>query len=224
MSKLFWVRDIHQVKLYSGINLLTGCTTDILIRFGYNNDVKFTETLSTIIPENGVGVLDRGFAELDQIREMIARESYFVMRIKNSWNLEWSEEENGKMKVEKKKYVECRVVNFCDLETQTEYRLATNLPEEVSNEEIGEIYRSRWQIELLWKFLKMHLKLDRMVCKNESGIELQIYMALIAYLILELVEIPEIWGNKLLDKLRYLQGCMSREISYVHWLEGLVFQ
>ncbi|WP_265578470.1 transposase, partial [Microcystis aeruginosa] len=41
---------------------------------------------------------------------------------------------------------------------------ATDLPLEgegaVSNEEVAEIYIQRWQIELLWKFLKMHLKLD----------------------------------------------------------------
>lgn len=41
----------------------------------------------------------------------------------------------------------------CDLEKEEEFRLATNLPaEEITNEEIGEIYRQRWQIELLWKF------------------------------------------------------------------------
>ena len=41
---------------------------------------------------------------------------------------------------------------------------------EVSNEEIVEIYVQRWQIELLQKFLKMHLKLDRLMTKNENGI------------------------------------------------------
>jgi putative transposase len=75
------------------------------------------------------------------------------------------------------------------LETQTEYRLATNLVEEVSNEEIGEIYRRRWDIERLWKFLKMHLKLDRLMMKNENDIRIQIYSCLIAYLSLNLVEI-----------------------------------
>jgi len=37
-----------------------------------------------------------------------------------------------------------------NVETRTEFRLATNLPiEEVTNEEIREIYRQRWQIALL---------------------------------------------------------------------------
>jgi len=36
----------------------------------------------------------------------------------------------------------------------------------------------------IWKFLKMHLKLDRLITKNLNGIAIQIYATLIAYLIL----------------------------------------
>ena len=75
----------------------------------------------------------------------------------------------------------------------------------VTNEEISEIYRQRWGIECLWKFLKMHLKLDKLITKNINGITIQIYSTLIAYLILQLVEIPQEFGNKLLDKLAYLE-------------------
>jgi IS4 transposase len=94
---------------------------------------------------------------------------------------------------------------------------------EVTAEDLGEIYRNRWQIELLWKFLKMPLKLDNLIAKSRHGIETQIYMCLIGYLILQLVEIPKIFGNKLLDKLRFLQACMCKKTSYYHWFEELGF-
>ncbi len=125
-----------------------------------------------------------------------------------------------------KKKVESRVVHFCDLEKKSEFRLVTNLAEggeaEISNEEITEFYRLRWQIELFWKFLKMHLKLDRLITKNCNGIEIQIYACLIGYVLLQLVEIPKDFGNKLLDKLRYLQAFMCENISYVHWFKKIV--
>ncbi len=35
-----------------------------------------------------------------------------------------------------------------------------------------------------------------------------IYASLIAYLILQLVSVRQEWGNKMLDKFRYLQACM----------------
>jgi putative transposase len=172
-------------------------------------------------------VMDRGFCKLERIKDLIQdKERYFVMRIKNDMSLQM--QENGKFLVGTgAKKVECRIVNYCDLEERTEFRLATNLPEigefAVSNEEIGEFYRNRWQIELLWKFLKMHLKLDRLITKNINGIEIQIYCCLIGYVILQLVEIPKEFGDKALDKLRYLQAFMCENISYVHWFRKIAF-
>ena len=119
------------------------------------------------------------------------------------------------------------MVNFCDVETKTEFRLVTNLPDDgdraVSDDEIRDIYRLRWGVELFWKFLKMHLKLDRLITKNINGIEIQIYCCLIGYIILQLVEIPKEFGDKALDKLRYLQAFMCENISYVHWFRKIVF-
>jgi putative transposase len=49
----------------------------------------------------------------------------------------------------------------------------------MSDEEIKEVYHMRWKIELLWKALKMHLKLDKIITKNGNGVRLQIYAVLI---------------------------------------------
>ena len=173
--------------------------------------------------------MDRGFASLLRIRELQnQKDGYFVLRIKNNVYLKM--QENGQFIIGKdSKKVTARVVNFCDLETHSEFRLVTNLPtakspEElgITNEEISSFYRLRWQIELLWKFLKMHLKLDRLITKNPNGIEIQIYACLIAYVLLQLVKIPQEAGKTLLDKLRYLQAFMCEQISYVHWFQKLL--
>ena len=100
-------------------------------------------------------------------------DTLFVVRIKNNMRTELN-------------HSRYRVIWFCDVESRTEFCLATNLSaEEFSNEEIGDIYRCRWQIELLWKFLKMHLKLDKLITKSRSGVTI-----LIGYMILQLMEIP----------------------------------
>lgn len=142
------------------------------------------------------------------------------MRIKNNWKLEF-EDASGLVKVGASDDAQAyRVINFCDLETKTEFRLVTNLPESgdaaVIDDEIRDIYRLCWGVEFLWKFLKMHLKLDKLITKNVNGITIQIYVSLIAYLILQLLSIPEQSGHTLLDKFRYLQSCMCQKISYVH--------
>ena len=151
---------------------------------------------------------------------------HFVLRINR--NIRVEKLENGKNLLGSgKNRIEARVVQFYDPETGSEFRLVTNLPSSeeggVDDKEISEIYRHRWQIELLWKFLKMHLKLDQLITKNLNGIEIQIYVCLIAYLILKLIKIPKEFGEELLDKLRYLHACVCAQISYVHWLPKLVF-
>ena len=68
----------------------------------------------------------------------------------------------------------------------------------------------------------MHLKLDKLITKNVNGVSIQIYMVLIAYLILLLIEIPAFYGSQLLDKFRYLQLELSRHCSIVHWSYDLL--
>lgn len=46
---------------------------------------------------------------------------------------------------------------------------------------------------MLWKFLKMHAILDYLLAKNVDGIAIQIYVTLITYLMLQLVDIPHVW-------------------------------
>jgi len=96
-----------------------------------------------------------------------------------------------------------RVVCFGNIQQKVDDYLATNIPEDImSNEEIGEAYRQRWAIEVLWKFLKMNLKLDKMMSKNLNGITIQVYVILIVYLILQLLKVPRMYGSKLVDKFR----------------------
>jgi putative transposase len=52
--------------------------------------------------------------------------------------------------------------------------------------EIAALYKARWQIELLFRWLKQHLKLKRFLARSENGVRLQIIAAMIAYLLLRI--------------------------------------
>lgn len=207
-SKLFWMQGVHQVKLLNGVNLEQHNPSECLIHFGQGHDAKFSESIPGMIPENGIGIMDRGFASWEFLDQLSQTQTLFVVPVKN----------NMRTELDHKRY---RVVWFCDLESQTEFRLATNV-EQMTNEEVGDTYRKRWQIEVLWKFLKMHLKLNNLITKNVNGVTLQIYMVLIAYLILQLIEIPAFYGRQLLDKFRYVQLELSCHCSIVHWSYDLL--
>jgi putative transposase len=53
--------------------------------------------------------------------------------------------------------------------------------------EIGALYKTRWQIELLFRWVKQHLRIRKFFGQNENAIRLQILAAMIAYLLLRIV-------------------------------------
>ncbi len=55
-----------------------------------------------------------------------------------------------------------------------------------SSVEIGALYKARWQIELLFRWIKQHLKLRKFLGRSENAIRLQILAAMIAYLLLRI--------------------------------------
>ena len=140
-SKLLHLQDIHQVKLFSGIDLLTSGVDGVLIHFGQGHDNKYGDETINSTPENAVGIMDRGFADLKRIQKLTKPEKkFFVLRIKNNWNVKIGENSKDIVgKYERETYVRC--VMFCDLEKRCEYRLVTNLPatgeRAISNEEIA---------------------------------------------------------------------------------------
>lgn len=52
--------------------------------------------------------------------------------------------------------------------------------------EIAALYKSRWQIELLFRWIKQHLRIRKFLGNSENAIRLQILAAMIAYLLLRL--------------------------------------
>jgi putative transposase len=52
--------------------------------------------------------------------------------------------------------------------------------------EIAALYKTRWQIELLFRWIKQHLHIRRFLGNNDNAIRLQIFAAMIAYALLRI--------------------------------------
>jgi IS4 transposase len=52
--------------------------------------------------------------------------------------------------------------------------------------EIGQLYKSRWGIELLFRWIKQHLKIRSFLGRSETAIRIQILTAMIAFLLLRI--------------------------------------
>jgi hypothetical protein len=84
-----------------------------------------------------------------------------------------------------------RLVTVWDERNQCEVKLLTNQLEFAANT-IADIYRERWQIELFFKALKQNLKIKTFVGTSANAVRIQIWTALIAILLLKILQFKSI--------------------------------
>jgi putative transposase len=82
--------------------------------------------------------------------------------------------------------VTMRVVGLWNPETERYHCYVTNLsPEQFDVEELATLYRQRWIIELLMKFMKSHCHLDHLDTANPDALRTHLYASLLAAVVLQ---------------------------------------
>jgi IS4 transposase len=80
-----------------------------------------------------------------------------------------------------------RKIRFYDRVLKREFEFLTNLFE-MRADLVAALYKLRWQIELLFKQLKQNFPLQYFLGDNENAIKIQIYCALIANLLMTVIQ------------------------------------
>ena len=76
-----------------------------------------------------------------------------------------------------------RLVHYRDPDTGKEYVFLTNLLE-LPAQIVVALYRQRWQIEIFFKWIKQNLKIKAFYGTSENAVLIQLWTAMIAYLLL----------------------------------------
>ncbi len=166
-------------------------------RYGLENNV-FEK--GTIIVE------DRGYFDFSLMMARINAENNFVTRIKDNTLYKTIEEkelpddkEQDILKDEiigltSKKAIESGI-NTQKLRLVHVYREDENKVIEIITNQLGwsartiaELYKKRWDIELFFKAMKQNLQIKTFLGTSENAVKSQIFVALISYLLLELIK------------------------------------
>ena len=79
-----------------------------------------------------------------------------------------------------------RRVTYVDPETHKRFRFLTNnfvLPALT----IAKIYKSRWQVELFFKWIKQHLRIKAFYGTSENAVKTQIWIAVSVYVLVAII-------------------------------------
>ena len=80
-----------------------------------------------------------------------------------------------------------RIVEYLDPTTKKRYQFLTNDLDRPA-QEIADIYKERWQIELFFKWIKQNLKIKTFFGTSENAVWSQIWIALILYLLIWMIK------------------------------------
>lgn len=86
-------------------------------------------------------------------------------------------------------------------------------------EELGDIYRSRWAIELFFKWIKQRLTLKHLYGTSPEAVENQVYLALISYCLLILIQLEMKSKHSLTQIYRWL--CVFLWKPSTVWVERI---
>lgn len=98
------------------------------------------------------------------------------------------------------------------LDTGTTLRLVTNDLEAPASE-IAALYRTRWQIELFFKWVKQNLRIRKFLGTSENAVRLQIITALIAFLLIRIAHQSWLCKCSLQDLVRLIRANLMHRKS-----------
>lgn len=105
-----------------------------------------------------------------------------------------------------------RRIGYWDPETRKHYVFLTN-NFKLSAKTIADIYKERWQIEIFFRWIKQNLKIKAFIGNSRNAVMTQIYIALIAYLLLCLFKFLSKIPVSLQNLIRVLQLNLFRRCT-----------
>ena len=146
-------------------------------------------------------IFDRGYNNFKELFRIQRMESFFVVRAKTNlqykcvkWKRRMPKNILSDAEFEltvynsRKDYPDnLRLVRYYDEEQDREFMFLTNAMD-LTAQQIADLYKNRWQIELFFKWLKQHLKIKKFWGTTENAVRIQIAAAITAYCLVAIVQ------------------------------------
>jgi hypothetical protein len=187
------------VKMHTLLDLRGNIPNFIHISDGKLHDVH---ALDMIVPEAGaIYVMDRGYVDFARLHGLHEAGAFFVTRAKSNLNAHRvysaaTDRTTGVIADQtialdgyytKRDYpVYLRRVRFRDAETGKTLVFLTNLTA-LPALTICDLYKSRWQVELFFKWIKQNLRIKTFYGTSENAVKTQIWIAVSVYVLVAII-------------------------------------
>jgi IS4 transposase len=188
------------VKLHTLLDLRGSIPCFIHISTGKMHDVNVLDQLP--LEAGSFYVMDRGYVDFARLHRFALASAFFVTRAKR--NLDFTRQ--AARKVDKTTGLRCdqtillagvkssqeypntlRRIVYYDTENQRRLVFLTN-NFELPAITIALLYKSRWQVELFFKWIKQHLRIKAFYGTNDNAVKVQVWVAISVYVLVAIVK------------------------------------
>jgi transposase len=188
------------VKLHTLMDLRGNIPSVIVISRGNVHDVNILDEL--VFEAGAIYIMDRGYLDFARLYRITQASAFFVTRTKKNTKLRrlYSHEVNRTSGViadqtitltgvtSRKDYPEkLRRIVYRDPITNKRLVFLTN-NFLLAATTIAALYKSRWQIEIFFKWIKQHLRIKAFFGTSENAVRTQIWIAVSVYVLVAIVK------------------------------------
>lgn len=191
------------IKVHTMLNAYEEVPQLIHFTDAATHDHTFLSRLS--LQRHQIALFDKGYVDYQQYAKWTEGDIFFVTRLKDKAAYEQLQEidipddcpadyiKDEKIQLRYKneskeeQTLTLRRVVYYDKEKDRIFSFLTNIMD-MTAEQIGLLYKMRWQIELLFKQLKQNFPLKYFLGDNENAIKIQIWCTLIANLLFTIIQ------------------------------------
>jgi len=188
------------IKLHSQLDLRGSIPTFVLISQAKMNDINFLDEVT--LEPGAMYVMDRGYFDFSRFFRFTTEGAWFVTRLKGNVTYRrvqiFARDSRAAIRCDalivplsrsaRKNYPQpLRLIEYFDADTQRILVFITNnrsLPAQT----IADIYKARWQIELFFKWIKQHLRIQKFYGTSDNAVRTQIWIAVSVYLLVAIAK------------------------------------
>jgi IS4 transposase len=181
--------------MHTQLDLKTQIPTFIAITSGKTYELSVLDRL--VLEPGAFYVMDRGYLDYGRLYRINQAKSFFVIRAKKDikYRRVYSRvvdrtsglrvDQTIRLTYEKARKTypdQLRLVRFFDEKTRKRFIFLTN-NFELSPSTITMMYRSRWDIELFFRWIKQHLRIKSFYGLSENAVHIQLWISICTYVL-----------------------------------------
>jgi len=215
---------LHLLLDHDGYLPYFGIVTD-----GKKHDIRVARRMP--IPPGSVVVFDRGYLDFGWFEELTDAGTFFVTRLKANTRYQVFEDRSipANRGILRDQIIQLvadqqrpypffyRRIEVLDQDHDRTLVLLTNHLE-FGASTISALYRDRWQIESFFKAIKQNLRIKTFVGTSSNALQIQLWTALIAILILKYLQFQARWGWSLSNLVALLRFNLFSHRDLWSWL------